>query len=201
MVIGASAGGIPALEAICADLPENFAAPVLIVMHVGPQGNELLNVLRKCCRLPVSYAVSGQNVEVGKILIAAPGKNLTVVSDGGQIRIILTDSGNPILLRPTIDPLFLSAAEAFKKKVIGIVLSGFLDDGTNGLRAIKDAGGTAIVQEPLDALCQDMPKNAIRNVVVDSILCTDAIGPAVTALVNAARVHNSALRVASLLEN
>lgn len=170
-------------------------------MHVAPQGSELLSVLRKCCCLPVSYAVSGQYVEVGKILIAAPGKNMTVVNDEGQIRVILTDSGNPNLLLPAIDPLFLSAAEEFNKKVIGIILSGFLDDGTNGLHAIKGAGGTAIVQEPLDALCKDMPTNAIRNVVVDSILHTDAIGPALTALVNVACVHNATSHVSSFVEN
>ncbi len=183
VVVGASAGGIPALEAICSELPSDFPAPILIVMHVAPQGNNLLEALGKCCRLLVSYAVDGQYAQAGTILIAAPGLNLTVVDEDGKVRVKLNDGGNPNLMRPAIDPLFLSAAEAFQHHVVGIVLSGFLDDGTEGLRAIKAAGGAAIVQDPLDALCPDMPANAIRQVAVDSILRADNIGPALSALV------------------
>lgn len=183
VVVGASSGGIPALEAICAELPSDFAAPMLIVMHVPPQGNDLVDVLAKRCRLPVSHAIDGQYAEAGAILVAAPGLNLTIVNDDGRAKVRLTDGGNPNLMRPAINPLFLSAAEAFQHHVVGIVLSGFLDDGTEGLRAIKAAGGAAIAQDPLDALCPDMPANAIRQVAVDSILRADSIGPALSALV------------------
>lgn len=183
VVVGASSGGIPALEAICAELPSDFAAPMLIVMHVPPQGNDLVDVLAKRCRLPVSHAIDGQYAEAGTILVAAPGLNLTIVNDDGRAKVKLTDGGNPNLMRPAIDPLFLSAAQAFQHRVVGIVLSGFLDDGTEGLRAIKAAGGAAISQDPLDALCPDMPANAIRQVAVDSILRADSIGPALSALV------------------
>jgi two-component system chemotaxis response regulator CheB len=182
VVVGASAGGIPALEAICAELPSDFAAPILVVMHVGPQGNELLEVLAKCCRLPASHAIDGQYAEAGAILVAAPGRNLTIVNDHGKVRVKLTDGANPNLLAPAVNPLFLSAAAEFGERVVGTVLSGFLDDGTDGLRAIKAAGGTAIAQEPLDALCPDMPASAIRQVAVDSILRADAIAPVLTAL-------------------
>lgn len=182
VVVGASAGGIPALEAICAELPSDFAAPILIVMHVAPPGNELLQVLAKCCRLPASHAIDGQHAEAGTILVAAPGRNLTIVNDHGRVRVRLTDGANPNLLAPAINPLFLSAAAEFGERVVGTVLSGFLDDGTDGLRAIKAAGGTAIAQQPGDALCPDMPANAIRQVAVDSILRADAIGPMLTAL-------------------
>ena len=183
VVVGASSGGIPALEAICAELPSDFAAPMLVVMHVPPQGNNLVDVLAKCCRLPVSHAIDGQYAEAGAILVAAPGLNLTIVDDNGKARVRLTDGGNPNLMRPAIDPLFLSAAAAFQHRVVGIVLSGFLDDGTDGLRAIKAAGGAAIAQDPLDALCPDMPASAIRHVAVDSILRADTIGHALAALV------------------
>jgi two-component system chemotaxis response regulator CheB len=182
VVVGASAGGIPALEAICAELPSDFAAPMLIVMHVGPQGNELLEVLAKSCRLPASYAIDGQYAEAGAILVAAPGRNLTIVNDHGKVRVRLTDGGNPNLMAPAINPLFTSAAAEFGERVVGTVLSGFLDDGTDGLRAIKAAGGAAIAQEPRDALCPDMPANAIRQVAVDSILRADAIGATLAAL-------------------
>jgi len=182
VVVGASAGGIPALGAICAELPSDFAAPMLIVMHVGPQGNDLLSELAKRCQLPASYAIDGQFAEAGTILVAAPGRNLTIVNDHGKVRIKLTDSTNPNLLAPAINPLFMSAAAEFGERVVGTVLSGFLDDGTDGLRAIKAAGGTAIAQEPADALCPDMPANAIRQVAVDSILRADAIGPILAAL-------------------
>ena len=182
VVVGASAGGIPALEAICAELPSDFSAPMLIVVHVAPQGNELLEVLAKCCRLPASHAIDGQYAEAGTILVAAPGRNLTIVNDHGRVRVRLTESGNPNLMAPAINPLFASAAAEFGERVVGTVLSGFLDDGCDGLRAIKAAGGTAIAQEPRDALCPDMPANAIRQVAVDSILRADAIGPTLTAL-------------------
>ena len=182
VVVGASAGGMPALEAICAELPSDFAAPMLFVMHVGPQGNNLLDVLAKCCRLPVSHAIDGQYAEAGTILVAAPGLDLTIVNDHGKVRVKLAAGGNPNLMAPAINPLFLSAAAEFGERVVGTVLSGFLDDGTDGLRAIKAAGGTAIAQEPRDALCPDMPANAIRQVAVDSILRADAIGPTLTAL-------------------
>ena len=186
VVVGASAGGIPALEAICAQLPSDFSALMLIVVHVGPQGNELLEVLAKCCRLPASHAIDGQYAEAGTILVAAPGRNLTIVNDHGKVRVKLTDGGNPNLMAPAINPLFASAAAEFGERVVGTVLSGFLDDGSDGLRAIKAAGGTAIAQEPRDALCPDMPANAIRQVAVDSILRADAIGPVLAALANTA---------------
>ena len=186
VVVGASAGGIPALEAICAQLPSDFSAPMLIVVHVGPQGNELLEVLAKCCRLPASHAIDGQYAEAGTILVAAPGRNLTIVNDHGKVRVKLTDGANPNLMAPAINPLFVSAAAEFGERVVGTVLSGFLDDGSDGLRAIKAAGGTAIAQEPRDALCPDMPANAIRQVAVDSILRADAIGPVLAALATTA---------------
>ena len=182
VVVGASAGGIPALEAICGELPSDFAAPIVVVMHVGPQGNNLLDVLAKCCRLPASHAIDGQYAEAGTILVAAPGLDLTIVNHHGKVRVKLAAGGNPNLMAPAINPLFLSAAAEFGERVVGTVLSGFLDDGTDGLRAIKAAGGTAIAQEPRDALCPDMPANAIRQVAVDSILRADAIGPTLTAL-------------------
>jgi two-component system chemotaxis response regulator CheB len=167
---------------MCAELPADFAAPMLIVMHVGPQGNELLEVLAKRCRLPASYVIDGQYAEAGAILVAAPGRNLTIVNDHGKVRVKLTDSANPNLMAPAINPLFTTAAAEFGERVVGTVLSGFLDDGTDGLRAIKAAGGTAIAQEPADALCPDMPANAIRQVAVDSILHAGAIGPVLAAL-------------------
>nr|WP_315219532.1 chemotaxis protein CheB [uncultured Duganella sp.] len=182
VVVGASAGGIPALEAICAELPSDFAAPILIVMHVAPQGNELVEVLAKRCRLPASHAIDGQYAEAGTIVVAAPGRNLTIVNDHGRVRVRLTDGGNPNLMAPAINPLFASAAAEFGERAVGVVLSGFLDDGTEGLRAIKAASGNAIAQDPADALCGDMPANAIRQVAVDSILRADAIGPVLTAL-------------------
>ncbi|SEN84793.1 two-component system, chemotaxis family, response regulator CheB [Duganella sp. CF517] len=182
VVVGASAGGIPALEAICAELPSDFAAPILVAMHVGPQGNDLLEVLAKCCRLPASHAIDGQYAEAGTILVAAPGRNLTIVNDHGKVRVRLVEESNPNLLAPAINPLFASAAAEFRERVVGTVLSGFLDDGSEGLRAVKAAGGVAIAQEPRDALCPDMPANAIRQVAVDSILRADAIGAFLTAL-------------------
>jgi two-component system chemotaxis response regulator CheB len=200
-VIGASAGGVTALESLCADLPADFPAPMLIVMHVAPQGNDLLERLSQCSRLPVAHATDGQMAVPGHILIAAPGRHLTVTNESGQARVKLVDSGNPLVLPPAIDPLFHSAAEAFRAQTVGVVLSGFLDDGAQGLRAIKIAGGTAIVQDPLDAMHADMPNHAIRAVTVDSVLPAAAIGPALTALAHAARTHTPVRLLASIAAN
>ncbi|WP_432377733.1 chemotaxis protein CheB [Duganella sp. P38] len=185
VVIGASAGGIDALATICADLPVDFPAPVLIVTHVGPEGNALHEVLAQRCVLPVRYGEHGQLAKPSEIVIAAPGRHLTVVREGVNAGLRLVDEPHPYLRPPAINPLFHSAAEAFGKDVIGVLLSGFLDDGVEGLRHIQARGGVIIVQDPSDAQVPDMPANAIRGTTPNSILRSDSIAPALIALAGA----------------
>lgn len=181
VVIGASAGGLEAVAAICEELPVHLSVPVLVVMHVGPQGNGLLDLLQQRCALPAAYARDGALATPG-IWIAAPGANLTVVKAGGAVRFRLSQAGSPHLVQPSINPLMESAAREFGAAVIGIVLSGYLDDGTAGLQHIKAAGGKAMVQDPADAAVAAMPDSVVRHVAVDAILPAAAIGPALTAL-------------------
>lgn len=187
VVMGASAGGTDALATICAELPADFPAPVLIVTHVGPEGNSLLERLSSCCALPVRYGEHGLLARPAEIVIAAPGRHLTVVRDGDEVGIRLVDEPHPYLRPPAINPLFHSAAEAFGPAVIGVLLSGFLDDGVEGLRHIKARSGTVIVQDPADALVPDMPAHAVRGASPDSILRAMSIGPALTALASVRR--------------
>jgi two-component system chemotaxis response regulator CheB len=164
---------------------------VVLVMHVGSVGNGMLDVLTARSALAVAYATEGQVAGSG-IWIAAPGLNVTVASAGGAVRLHLGRGARPHLLQPSIDPLFESAAREFGSGVVGVVLSGFLDDGAEGLRQIKAAGGKAIVQDPLDAAVPDMPAAALRVVVPDAVLPIAAIGPALTALVPACAVRTPA---------
>jgi two-component system chemotaxis response regulator CheB len=181
VVMGASAGGIEALASICQDLAADFPIPVVLVMHVGPQGNELLEVLARVCSLRVRYARDGQIATPG-IWIAAPAFNLTVVNASGGVQFRLSQAGHPHLNQPSINPLFESAARELKEQVIGVLLSGYLDDGVEGLYQIKEAGGKVVIQDPVDAIVRDMPEAVLQRMTVDAILSASAIGPALTAM-------------------
>lgn len=183
VVVGASAGAADAVATMCEYLPADFPVPVVLVMHVGAEGNGIREKLEERCALPVAYATEG-HLAVPGIWVAAPGLNVTVANAGGAVRLLLGRGASPHLLQPSINPLFESASREFGSGVIGVVLSGFLDDGADGLRQIKAAGGKAIVQDPLDAEVPEMPLAALNLVAADAILHSAAIGPALTALVS-----------------
>jgi two-component system chemotaxis response regulator CheB len=164
IVIGASGGGVEALNVLVGDLPPDLGAAVFVVMHVGPD-SYLAPILAGRSRLPVVPASSGQRVEHGKIYVAVPGFHLLLHSD----HLLLRRGPRENLSRPAIDPLFRSAAATFGGRVIGVVLSGALSDGTAGLRAIKRCGGLAVVQDPADAVVAGMPRNALLHVDVDHV--------------------------------
>ena len=144
VVIGASLGGVSALKQIAAALPPDFGAPVLMVLHVGQYPSSLPTLFARGAALAVAHATDGEPLRGGRIVIAPPDHHMLVIDD----RIVLTRGPKEHHTRPAIDPLFRSAALAYGPDVIGVVLTGLLDDGTAGLQAIKRAGGTAVVQDP-----------------------------------------------------
>lgn len=167
IVIGCSVGGVEALQALVAGLPKNLPAAVLVVLHLAPQGNSVLpDILRRAGKMPAAHPQDREAIRAGRIYVAPPDNHLLV--ENNHIRIVHGPKENRH--RPAVDPLFRSAARWYGSRVIGIVLTGSLDDGTAGLLSIKQRGGIAIVQDPEDALCGDMPRNAIETVDVDYIV-------------------------------
>jgi two-component system, chemotaxis family, protein-glutamate methylesterase/glutaminase len=172
VVIGASAGAFEALKQLLAGLPADFPAAVLIVRHVQSTGPALLpEILSAAGPLPAIHPVDGEAIRPGSIYVAPPDHHLLVE----PTRIRITRGPKENRFRPSVDALFRSAAYAFGSRVIGVVLSGYLDDGTAGLWAIKDRGGIAIVQDPAEARYPSMPTHALQAVEVDYVVGTDAM--------------------------
>ena len=171
VVIGASAGGHQALRQLISALPEDYAPPVFVVLHIGAHEIHLPNMLQQDSKLPVRYAEDNERVTPGVVLMAPPDHHLLL--HDGVTRLSRAPKEN--FSRPAIDPLFRTAAFAHRENVIGVVLTGNLDDGTIGLQAIKACGGIAIVQDPSTAVAPDMPRSALSHVDVDYCLPVDAI--------------------------
>jgi two-component system, chemotaxis family, protein-glutamate methylesterase/glutaminase len=163
IVVGASWGGVEALQRFVTDLPADLEAPVLIVLHIGRYRSILPTLLQSKSPLQVMHATDGAPLKAGQILVAPPDHHMLV--EAGRVR--LSRGPKEHFSRPAIDPLFRSAALTHGPGTIGIVLTGRLDDGTAGLQAIKACGGIAIVQDPADALEPSMPLSALRHVDVD----------------------------------
>ncbi len=161
IVIGASAGGIEALQQICARLPGTLNAAILVVLHTSPNSGGLLpRLLTRVGPLPAAHPRNGEPIERGRIYVAPPDHHLIV--EPGLLRIIRGPRENHH--RPAIDPTFRSASVAYGRRVIGVVLTGLLDDGTSGLMVIKAHGGAAVVQDPQTALFPAMPESALERV-------------------------------------
>jgi two-component system chemotaxis response regulator CheB len=196
IVIGASSGGIEALATIVAALPEGLPATVCVVVHTSPESPGILaSILDRAGPLPAIHPSDGHPLKPGTIYVAPPDHHLLIEPDVAR----LSRGPKEHRFRPAIDPLFMSAAQVYGPRVIGIVLSGSLDDGTTGLGVIKQLGGMAIVQDPSDAQFSSMPASALRHVPVDHCLPAREIGAAVTRLVGLS-VHASAAEVAHALE-
>lgn len=172
VVIGASAGGVSALRRLAAALPADYLGSIFIVLHTAAEArSELDKIIARAGPLPASHAVDGERFEPGNIYIAPPDRHLLVERD----RLVVVRGPRENRHRPAIDPLFRSAAWAYGPRVVGVVLTGALDDGTAGLWAIKSCGGTTIVQEPEDAEHPEMPINALLHNRVDHRLPLDRI--------------------------
>jgi two-component system chemotaxis response regulator CheB len=173
VVIGASAGGVEALVALTRVLPPDLGAAILVVLHLAAEHKSVLpRILSSAGPLPAKHARNGEAIVPNRIYVARPDHHLLV--HDGHVKVVKGPRENGC--RPAIDPLFRTAAYAYGPRVIGIVLSGALDDGTAGLVAIKNQGGLALVQDPNDALVDAMPRSALENVDVDHVLPIDELG-------------------------
>lgn len=174
IVIGASAGGVNALCEVIEYLPPDLPAAVFVVLHLAPHGRSALpSILGRSGCLPASHPSPGEPIEPGRVYIAPPDHHLAIDGD----RIILSRNASENGHRPAIDVLFRTAARAYGPRVVGVVLTGNLDDGTAGLAAVKRCGGAAVVQDPDEADYPSMPESAIANVDVDHVLPLGDIGP------------------------
>ncbi|THU30369.1 chemotaxis protein CheB [Niastella caeni] len=168
IVIGASAGGHDALCKLAATLPRHLHAAIFIVLHISSKGNDnfIVNQLQKYTSMHCELATEGLSIKPGHIYVASVDHHL--ILKAGAMHITKGPPENR--WRPSIDVLFRSAAAYYTERVIGIVLTGLLDDGTAGMQAIKRCGGTCIVQEPREAAYPDMPQSVLNNAMVDFIL-------------------------------
>jgi two-component system, chemotaxis family, protein-glutamate methylesterase/glutaminase len=164
IVIGASAGGVQALSRLVADLPADLPAAVFIVLHIPANSPSFLPaILARDASLPVARAVNGEEIKSGKVYVAPPDHHLLIEDN----RVKLVHGPKENLHRPSIDVLFRSAARSAGSRVIGVVLTGARDDGRAGMRAIKQRGGIAIVQDPSEAMFPSMPLSVMQDVKVD----------------------------------
>jgi len=164
IVMGASAGGVNALVDLVASLPADFDASIFLVLHVSPSSPSLLpDILSRSGPLEAKHPHDGEKIKPGNIYVAPPDHHLILDNDS----ILVKKGPKENRFRPSIDALFRSAAYMYGSRVIGIVLSGLMDDGTSGLWSVKRLGGVSIIQDPSDARFPDMPLNALEQVEVD----------------------------------
>ena len=146
--------------------PQDFGASIFVVVHRSAQDGLLTDILARRTRMRTLTAQHGALIVRGTIYIAPADFHLTV----GATHMFLSRGPKVNRHRPAIDPLFETAAIAFGPQLIGVLLSGYLDDGTAGLAAVKFCGGSAVVQDPADAQAPSMPRNALAHVSVDHVV-------------------------------
>jgi two-component system, chemotaxis family, protein-glutamate methylesterase/glutaminase len=168
VVIGASTGGPPALQAIIPRLPEHLGAAVLVVQHM-PVGftRSLAERLDRRSAMTVREAEDGDAVVSGAVLVAPAGTHMKVRRRGAAVRVSLDDEPREALHRPSVDVLMASVARAYGKRALGVVLTGMGSDGVAGLRAIRDAGGRTLAESEETCVIYGMPKAAVEAGVVD----------------------------------
>jgi two-component system chemotaxis response regulator CheB len=174
VVIGASSGGLSALQLILPEFPPEFPLPVVIVQHRRKDADDgLCAFLRKRSRLPLSEPNDKEAVEAGHIYLAPADYHLLI-----EKSIFTLSTESPVgYARPSIDVLFESAADVYQERIIGVILTGSNRDGARGLSRIKSLGGLTVVQDPLDAEARTMPEAAIEATEVDRILPLSEIAP------------------------
>jgi two-component system chemotaxis response regulator CheB len=189
IVVGASIGGLRALQTLLSGLPDEFPVPIVIVQHRGKDSETgLCDFLARSSRLPISEPDDKEAILPGHAYLAPRDYHLLV--EKGTFA-LSTDA--PVsFARPSIDVLFESVADEYKEDAIGIVLTGANRDGAKGLAAIKLQGGLTLVEDPASAVCREMPDAAIASTSVDGILVLAEIGPFLGGLCNSANPNGSA---------
>ena len=183
IVVGASAGGSLALVQLAKQLPQDLHASVFVVYHMPPDARgSLVQALQSATTIRTKIAEDLEEIKHGVVYVAPPDRHLLVKR--GHIRVIRGPRKNR--WRPAIDPLFVSAAVAYGSRVIGVVLTGMLNDGTAGLLAVKKCGGIAMIQDPLDAAHPEMPQSAWAKVDIDHRLPLSEMGAVIVRLVSEA---------------
>lgn len=167
IAVGASAGGIRALRTLLQDLPPDLPAAMLVTVHLNPSANEdaVARAIQGSALLPVAVAREGDEVVSGRVFLAPPDRHLIV--DGSRLLVRRGPMENSS--RPAIDPMLRSVACSFRGRAIGVLLTGYLDDGVSGLIAVKRCGGLVVVQDPEDAEYPDMPRHAVERAAPDHI--------------------------------
>ncbi len=173
IVIGSSAGGIDALKRLCGQLPASLKASIFIAQHISPASRSVLpEILTRAGPLPARSPGDGEPILPGHIYVAAPDHHMLVRCG----KILMRRGPHENRSRPSANVLFRSAALAYGGRVVGVVLTGLLDDGTEGLIAIKAAGGTSVIQDPEDAEWPSMPRNALLRDHVDHAVPLNRLG-------------------------
>jgi len=186
---------VGALLALVKTLPAEFPAPIFVVQHVAPDSPSILpQLLSHVSALPARHPQNGEVVQPGIIYVALPDHHLLLEDD----RVLVTRGPKENRFRPSIDALFRSAAYTFGPRVIGVVLTGYLDDGTSGLWTVQHLGGVAIVQDPADAEQPAMPANALEFVAADYVVPLADLGPLLVRLTAEPAPERPALSAAAL---
>jgi two-component system chemotaxis response regulator CheB len=173
VVVGASAGGLNALKILLRNLDRNFRMPVIIVQHISPDAdNYLVHILNDLKGIRVKEADEKEHPQPGYAYVAPPNYHLMLEPD---LSFTLTVDERVNYARPSIDVLFETAANAYRGHLVGVILTGANNDGSLGLRRIKELGGFAIVQDPDTAEVDSMPRAAIQNCKVDKVLSLEEI--------------------------
>ncbi len=181
VVVGTSAGGLDALKGLVAQLPKDFPAPIFVVQHLSPDSTTeaLLRAISRSGNLVCQEARDGAPFQNGHVYLAPPDHHLLITRG----KMMVTKGARENRSRPGIDPLFRSAAVAYRSRVIGVILTGYLDDGTAGMSAIQRCGGVCVVQEPQDAVVPDMPMNVLRQVATEHVVPLAEMGALLVKLV------------------
>lgn len=179
ITIGGSAGSGAVLKRLLGDLPHDLPVSIFVTTHIPSHSASLLaEILATRATLPVAQAIDGQPITPGRVYIAPPDRHLLLINE----TIRLGEGPRENMARPSIDPMFRSAALTYGPRVVGVVLSGMLNDGASGLHAIKAVGGTAVVQHPLDAEADQMPLAALEAAQVDHVAPAADLGALIASI-------------------